>query len=72
MYRLTVHLDRINPIERKIKVGKDEKVKRYIYNTLTIRNLACMADVERRISDIREQYGIQQKDGKELYNIVLQ
>ena len=72
MYRLTVHLNKVDQVERKIKVGKDEKTKRYIYNTLTIHNLASIDAVQRRLADIRERYGIRQKNGKELYNIVIQ
>jgi hypothetical protein len=72
MYRLTVHINNADIVERKIKVGKEERTKRFIFNTKTIRNIPSLKEAERMLTEIRTQYGIRTKHGKELYNIVLQ
>jgi hypothetical protein len=73
MYRLTIHIDHVNYVEREIVINKEKKVKKVIYNTLSVRDIPSLKEVERRLSDIRERYGIRKKqDGTEMYNIVIQ
>jgi len=72
MYRLTVHIEGVKHVNREVKVGKEKKAKSFIYNTISIRNIPSMFEVNRRLVDMRDRYTIKQKNGKELYNIVLQ
>ena len=72
MYRLTVHVDGVKRVNREVKVGKEKKTKSYIYNTISVRNIPNMFEVNRRLADLRDRYTIKQKNGKEMYNIVLQ
>lgn len=72
MYRLTVHVDGVKRVNREVKVGKEKKIKSYIYNTISVRNIPNMFEVNRRLADLRDRYTIKQKNGKEMYNIVLQ
>lgn len=73
MYRLTIHIDHVNYVEREIVINKEKKVKKVIYNTLSVRDIPSLKEVERRLSDIRERYGIRKKqDGTEMYNVVIQ
>lgn len=72
MYRLTVHVDGVKRVDREVKVGKEKKIKSYIYNTISIRNIPNMFEVNRRLADMRDRYTIKQKNGKEMYNIAFQ
>jgi hypothetical protein len=68
MYRLTIHITGIKPVEIS---SKGKLTKKKIFNTLSFRGMHSMEQVNRKIMDIRESFNIATKNDKELIYITL-
>ena len=72
MYRLTFH---VTNTKRKYKVDKKTGKnigKGEVHNTITIRGFRTEEEARKRYATLREEFNVQKKDGKEMYQIVFE
>jgi len=72
MYRLTFH---VTNTKRKYKVDKKTGKnigKGEVHNTISIRGFKTLEDARKRYAILREEYTVQKKAGKEMYQIVFE